>query len=104
MDPVSICLAPLQHGDSLPMVALLSLFDGSGFGRVAVADALTFSCRQHCLVASAFAAEYDDTLASAVAAYWQRRSSFTQQPPHTRIAKDVWDLLRGAPPHRSRPS
>ena len=89
-------LAPALDDDTRPReLALLSLFDGTGFARLAVEEAIA-ECDGAILVRSAFA-EIDVTLGDRVHAHWRARHlSNTSVIPHELLARDVLDLLRPA--------
>ena len=76
------------------LVALLSLFDGTGMARLGMDDMLRMAGSAGALVYSAFA-EIDGVLATAVEAQWRARAACGMGVPHTQIARDVWDLVRG---------
>ena len=77
-------------------MALLSLFDGSGFARLVLGEILASLGCPGALVASSFA-EIGDDLAEAVARHWAERARLTGEVPHRRLVGDVWNLLRGSP-------
>ena len=77
-------------------LALLSLFDGSGLARLAMGELVEALGARQAFVASGFA-EWQDERATAVQAYWARRSALTGEVGHRRLCGDVWDLLRGRP-------
>ena len=79
------------------MVAVLSLFDGTGLARIAVDGAIQ-DCGDIVLVRSAFV-EHDRTLARQVAAVWSNEvHSGRTSVAHTPIACDIWDLCRPEQP------
>ena len=88
--------APTPPADVIPTIALLSLFDGSGLARLAVEELLRALGLANRLVQAGFA-ELQDDLAIAVQAYWQRRANLSRGVAYQRLARDVWDLLRGSP-------
>ena len=79
----------------IPTIALLSLFDGSGLARLAVAELLRALGIADRLVQVGFAELQADFV--AVQAYWQRRANLSRGVAYQRLARDVWDLLRGSP-------
>ena len=87
-------LQPLERQEERPpagtnLVALLSLFDGTGLARIAVDEAIQ-DCGDIMLVRSAFR-----TLARQVAALWGNGvHSGRARVAHTPIACDIWDLCR----------
>ena len=95
--PVTASQPPTSAGGreiSLRPVALLSLFDGTGMARLGMDDMLRMAGSAGALVYSAFA-EIDGVLATAVEAQWRARAACGMGVPHTQIARDVWDLVRG---------
>jgi len=74
-------------------VVLLSLFDGTGFARLAVEDAMR-TCPGAVLAGAAFV-EIDGHLRNAVNQLWQQRAQRSPGTlPYTPLAADVWDLMR----------
>ena len=74
-------------------VVLLSLFDGVGTARVALDDFLSRAGLGGKLEGSFFA-EWDGQLAQAVERLWADRVANDGVVMHTKVAGDVWDLLR----------
>ena len=75
------------------LVALLSLFDGTGLARIAVEEAIN-DCEGTVLVRSVFV-EHDRTLARQVATGGSNEvNNGRTRVAHTPIACDIWDLCR----------
>ena len=75
-------------------VALLSVFDGTGMARLGMDDLLRMAGAPQALTNSAFV-ELNDELAHAVGEQWRARAALGTGIPHSQIARDVWDLVRG---------
>ena len=82
------------HEASARPIALLSLFDGTGMARVGMDDLLRMAGAPQALTSSTFV-ELNDELAHAVGEHWRTRAALGAGVPHSQIARDVWDLVRG---------
>ena len=89
--PQSDQLSGLNEGTRV--IALLSLFDGTGLARIAIDEAIG-DCGGITLAQSAFV-EHDTQLSRQVATVWNREVDHGRTTvPHVPIASDIWDLCR----------